>query len=689
MKPPVAKKIPHRTEVHGRVLLDEYHWLRERENPEVIAYLEAENAYTEHAMRHTKKLQERVYGEILARIRETDLSVPVRRGPWLYYSRTEKGKQYPIFCRKRNVEDAAEELLLDQNALAEGHEFFSLGALAVSPDHALLAYSTDTSGDEKFTLRVRDLAAGEDLPDEIAEVYFGVVWANDNRTLLYTTLDDTHRPWRVHRHRLGEPRERDTIIFEDPDLKFWVGVDRTRSGRFLIVGSGSKQTSEVHVLDADRPESPLRLVQERIPGLEYDVDHHDDRFFIVTNDAAVNFKVVTAPVDDPRRANWTDFIPHREQVKVDAVDLFREHLVVYERERGLTSIRIRRLADGDEHLVAFEEPVHTVGPGRNLEFDTRELRFHYTSLITPESVFDYDMEARTRVLRKQVEVLGGYRPDRYGTERLFAAAPDGTQVPISIIYRKDLVRDGKRPLLLYGYGAYGHTVDPEFGSARLSLVDRGMVFAIAHVRGGGLMGRPWYEAGKFLHKKNSFADFIACAEHLIAEGYTSHDRLAIMGGSAGGLLVGAAVNLRPDLFGAVVAQVPFVDVVNSMLDETLPLTVPEYEEWGDPRQPEFFESILAYSPYDNVAPGEYPSMLVTAGLNDPRVQFWEPAKWTAKLRAMKTDRNRLLLKTNMGHGHMGPSGRYDRYREVAFEYAFLIETLRLPEQPFDAPGDPA
>ena len=677
LEPPLARPVPRVQTVHGESRIDEYHWLRNREDPEVLAHLEAENRYTDSVMRHTETLQELLYQELRGRIKEADLSVPDRLDGWLYYSRTEAGAQYPIFCRRRDEADAREEVLLDLNRLAAGHAYFRMGAFEVSPDHRLLAYSVDTSGAESFTVFLKDLTTGELFPETIERTSTSAAWANDSRTLFYIVLDDARRPSRLFRHLAGSNPVDDVLVHFEPDDAFFLDISRSRSGRFMVLDLGSHSTSEVRYASADHPGETFRVVEPRRHGIEYDIAHHGNRFYIVTNDDAENFRLVSAPVSDPGRGNWSAVLPYRPGVKLDAVEAFSNHLVIWEREEGLRQLRVLELASGAEHLVAFPEPVYAVRPHENLEFDTSVFRFSYTSLVTPNSVVDYDMAARTWTVRKQTEVLGGYDPSAYRSERLFATAPDGVRVPVSLVYRLPLERTGCRPLLLQGYGSYGYSFDPAFSSNLLSLLDRGYVVAIAHIRGGEEMGRAWYENGKLLHKRNTFTDFIAAAEHLVAEGYTAPERLAISGGSAGGLLMGAVTNLRPDLFKAVLAEVPFVDVVNTMLDATLPLTVIEYDEWGNPNDPTYYEYIRAYSPYDNVASKDYPHIMVTAGLNDPRVAYWEPAKWTARLRARKTDRNRLVLRTNMGAGHGGASGRYDYLREVAFKYAFLLDVIPL------------
>jgi oligopeptidase B len=675
LRPPVARVEPRVSTVHGETRVDNYFWLRDRSDKQVIAYLEAENSYTSTVMRHTEALQELLYHEMRARIKEADLSVPERIDDFYYYSRTEAGGQYPILCRKQGSMDSPEETLLDQNPLAAEHTYFKIGISEVSPDHRYLAYSVDTSGGEEFTIYIKDLTTGDLLGESIPGTSLGVAWTNDSRTLFYTALDQARRPCRLYRHTLGRSPSTDVLVYFEPDESFFLDIKRTRSRRYLLLDIASHSTSEVRFLDADRPEGQFHLVHRREPGIEYSVAHHGDRFFITTNDGASNFRLVQAPVESPGKANWTPALPYRPDVKLDAADAFVNHLAMYEREGGLRQIRILDLTSREEHLVRFPEPVYTVRAHQNPEFDTTLLRFTYTSLVTPSSVVDYDMASGVWILRKQTEVLGGYDPSRYRSERVFATAPDGERVPISLVYRTPLQLDASRPLLLNGYGAYGLSYDPAFSSNVLSLLDRGVVVGIAHVRGGEEMGRRWYEDGKLLKKRNTFTDFIACAEHLLAQGYTAPKRMAINGGSAGGLLMGAVMNMRPELFRVVLAEVPFVDVVNTMLDASLPLTVIEYDEWGNPNDPAPYQYIRSYSPYDNVKAQEYPNILVTAGLNDPRVAYWEPTKWTARLRAMKTDGNRLLLRTNMGAGHGGASGRFDFLREIAFKYAFMLDVL--------------
>ncbi len=675
IKPPQATRVPKTEVVHGETRTDEYHWLRERDDPAVREYLESENAYTEGMTAHTAATQERLYREMLGRIKETDSSVPERIDDYWYYSRTIEGHAYSIYCRRLGSLDAPEEILLDVNDLARDHDFYQLGVLTVSPNHRCLAYSFDTTGSEVHRLRFKDLESGQLYPDTIENTGHAAAWANDSQTLFYTVLDPTLRPYEIRRHTLGTDASGDGVVFSEPDEAFFVSVDKTRSRRCVLISSDSKTISEVWWCSADRPDETIRVVHPRERGVEYTVDHHEDRFLILTNDGAKNFKIMTAPMATPGKEHWETLVAHDPAVKIDAIDAFRSHLVAWVRKNGLTAAHVRDWATGDAHDISFDEPAYAIGDSRNPEYDTDVLRFTYSSLTTPLSVFDYDMRLRDRTLMKRYEVLGGYDPSEYRSERLMATAPDGTQIPISLAYRGDLPRDGRRPLLLYGYGSYGLSIEPTFSSARLSLLDRNVVFAIAHIRGGGAMGRQWYEDGKMLRKRNTFTDFIAVAEHLVEQGYTSSDRLALRGGSAGGLLVGAVCMMRPDLCKAVVAEVPFVDIVNTMSDPTIPLTVTEYEEWGNPGEREFYEYMMSYSPYDNVERRAYPDLLVTAGLNDPRVQYWEPAKWVAKLRTMNTGSGVLLLKTNMGAGHRGASGGYVQLHETAFWTAFVLDRL--------------
>ncbi len=669
--PPIAKAIPTSVTLHGELRTDDYAWLRDRENPDVTAYLEAENAYTAAMMQHTEPLQKTLFDEMLARIKEDDTDVPVRRDDRLYYARTEQGKPYPIYCRRRDTAGSPEEIIFDQNAAAEGHAFYQLGGFEVSPDHNYLALLVDTNGYEDFVLRVKDLRSGEILTDTADALGFGLAWASDGRTLFYQTTDSAKRADQVWRHRLGEPRANDVSVYLDPDPLFNVGVRRSRSGAFVILTSSSFTSTESWLLDAYAPASAPRIVAPRAADVEYDVDDGGGWLYLLTNrDGAIDFKVMRAPVSDP--ANWTEWLPLRAGVFVEGVDVFRDFVVVQERERGLRRLRVTDLASGDSHYVDFPEAAYGVSVDENPEFTARTIRFTYSSPITPDSVYDYDVQARTRELRKRDDVLGGYDPAQYRVERLMAPARDGALVPVSVVYRAPLVRDGKRPLVLYAYGAYGHIVEPTFSSARLSLLDRGFVYAIAHVRGGQDMGRAWYDDGKMSGKMNTFFDFIDCADFLVRERYSAPDRMVAHGGSAGGLLMGAIANLGGDRFHAIVADVPFVDVINTMLDASIPLTAQEWEQWGNPAEAAAYAYMRKYSPYDNVERTAYPTMLVTSGVNDSRVAFWEPAKWVAKLRTHKTDSHPLLLKMNMGAGHGGATGRYERLKEIAFRYAFMI-----------------
>lgn len=677
LTPPMAKIEPNTTIVLGDTLVDNYAWLREKTNPEVLQYLEDENAYTRAMMKSTKRFQKKLYKEMLNRIKETDESVPVKIDSFYYYNRTVKGRQYPIYCRKQGTLDAKEEILLDQNALAAGQKYCVIGEFKVSPDHNLLAFAVDFNGSEKHLLIFKDLNTGRMLPDTIRDVSYGLEWANDNRTIFYTTLDTILRPDKLWRHQLGQKPGSDVMVYHEPDEMFYLSIAKTRSRAYLLLYLGSQITTEVHYLPADQPDGKFRLFSSRVNGIEYSIDHHGDKFYILTNENAINFRLLVTPIAKPGKDNWREKITHRQDVMLSGIDLFRDHLVVYERENGLEKIRVENLTSGATHYVDFPEPVYTLDGDDNPDFETSILRFRYTSLVTPRSVYDYDLENKTRELKKQDEVLGGYDQTKYASERIFAVAEDGVRVPISLVYKKGMVKSSTSPLYLYGYGAYGYPSEARFSSIRLSLLDRGFVYAIAHVRGGGEMGRPWYEDGKLLHKRNTFTDFNACAETLINEKYTSPDKLVINGGSAGGLLMGAVVNMRPDLFKVVVAEVPFVDLINTMLDRSIPLTVIEWEEWGNPNTDKYYAYMKSYSPYDNVGRKDYPHMLITTGLNDPRVAYWEPAKWTAKLRVMKTDNNTLLLKTDLGKGHFSASGRYDYLKEVAFEYAFIFDKLGI------------
>jgi oligopeptidase B len=670
--PPVARQEHHVSVVHGDRRQDPYSWLRRKDDPEVIAHLGSENAYTDAVMKPTEAFQEALYAEMLARIKEDDQSVPYRRGAWLYYARTEKGKQYSIQCRK-SAPEAPEAITLDLNALAEGHPYLSLGVFAPSDDGRLLAYSTDVTGFREYTLYVKDLETGALRPDRIDKVS-SVAWAADGHTLFYVTEDDAKRPYRLWRRGLGETTAQ--LLYEEADELFRLGVWRSRSLEYLFAQSRSFTSAEVRYLRADTPDGAWDVVHPREKDHEYDIDHGGGLFYLRTNGGGRrNFRLVTAPVTDPSAARWTELIPHRDEVMLDDVDVFASHYVVQEREDGLVKLRVVDLATAASHHVQFPEPTYDVSPEQNAQFRTTAYRFRYQSLVTPASVFDYEIPTRELLLRKRTEVLGGYDPTQYRSERIHATAPDGRRVPISLVARADASRDGAAPMLLAGYGAYGLPYPVTFSSNRLSLLDRGVTIAIAHIRGGGELGKRWHDDGRMMNKRNTFTDFIAAADHLVAGRYTSRDRLVIEGGSAGGLLMGAVLNMKPDLAYAAVLRVPFVDVVNTMLDESLPLTVGEFEEWGNPKIPEQYEYIRSYCPYSNLRPAAYPNVLVRTGLNDSQVMYWEPAKWVAKLRTVQTGAQPVLFKIDMASGHGGPSGRYDYLREIAFDYAYVLWQL--------------
>ncbi len=679
---PVAPKHPHPITQHGQTRVDDYYWLRDRDDPAVLEYLKAENDYLDEVLQHTQPLQQQLFQEMKARIKEDDASVPERRGEYYYYSRFETGRQYPLYGRKHGALDAPEELLLDQNALAEGREFCRIGAYAVSPDHQKLAYSIDPDGSEICTIYIKNLIDGtlypETIPNTYGNVYThgGVEWASDSATLFYVTHDAAKRPYQLQRHVLGTDPTQDVLLYTESDETYYLFLLKSRTQAYLQVLSHSTLTSEWRILPADQPYTALQVFTPRRLGIEYYIEHHGDRFFIVTNENALNFRLLSTPVDATSAKNWREVIPHRSSVLIETALAFENYLVLFERAGGLPQIRLSA-PDGisNVHYVPFPEPVYSAYPMINPEFKTDRLRFAYSSLITPNSVIDFHLDTHTWELKKQDEIPSGHDPARYVTERLHATTPDGTRVPISIVYKKGLEKNGRNPTLLYGYGSYGATIEASFNANRFSLIDRGFVFAIGHIRGGSDMGRAWYDGGRLLNKRNSFTDFIACAESLIAAGYTSSDQLAIMGGSAGGLLVGACLTMRPDLYKAVVAQVPFVDVVTTMSDASIPLTTMEYDQWGNPADKQQFEYMLSYSPYDNVRAVDYPDVLITGGLNDPRVAYWEPAKFAAKLRATVTGHSLIFLKTNLDAGHAGASGRFDYLKEVALEYAFLIDRL--------------
>lgn len=676
--PPHAPRRVRTVQSHGERREDPYFWLRDRDDPAVTEYLQAENAYTEATLAPLAPLRERLYAEFLGRIKETDQSVPVRIDDFEYYSRTEAGAQYAIFCRRAAVADAPEEIILDVNELAAGHAYFDVGAVEVSPDHRYLAYSQDVDGSESYTLYVRDLVTGERLGDAIPGTGEDVQWAADSRNLFYTRLDESLRPYQVWRHRVGASLAGDELMLSEADEAFFIHLDKTKDERYIIIGLESNVTSEMHLLDASRPAAPPRLFRAREYGVEYSVEHRDGTFYVLTNLDAINFRLLATEDLARPPAEWRTLVAHDHAVKLEGMEVFAGHLVLYVREDGLTHVRILRFADLAAHTVEFDEPVYSVYGGNNPQYHSNRLRLGYTSLTTPWRVYDYDMDTRERRLLKQTEVPSGHDPGDYVSERIHARAPDGTRVPLSLVYRRDR-GDAPAPCLLYGYGAYGISIDPAFSPTRLSLLQRGFVFAIAHVRGGGELGEHWKNAGKQEHKTNSFVDFIAAARHLTEHGYAAPRQLAIMGGSAGGLLIGAALNRCPGLFAAAVAQVPFVDVLNTMEDPSLPLTVTEYDEWGNPADARAYRVIRGYAPYENVRAADYPALLVMAGLNDPRVPYWESAKWVARLRDATTGTRPILLRMHMGAGHAGASGRYDALREVAFEYAFVISRLIGPQ----------
>ena len=671
--PPVAKKVPKSFTLHGDTRVDEYGWLRDKKSAETIAYLEAENAYADAVMKPTEKLQKQLYDEMLGRIKQTDVNVPYRKDGYFYYSRTVEGKQYPIHARRKGSVEAAEEILLDVNQLAEGKKFMSVGAMAVSDDTNLLAYTTDDNGYRQYKLHVKDLRTGK-VTENLAERVTSVEWAKDNRTLFYSTENDAKRSDRIFRHVLGQTAQQ---VYEEKDELFDVWVDRSRSGDWIFLIADSKTTSEARLVPAARPGAAPVVMVPRKTDHKYYPDHRGDRFYILTNDAGINYRVVTAPVSDPAQKNWKELVPYRKPVRIEALDLFRNHMVVRLREGGLSHLEIYdlRRTPAKSHRVSFPETAYAVFLSANAEFDTSVYRYTYTSFITPSSVYDYDLDSRKQTLLKRTEVLGGYDPAKYKVERFFVPARDGVRVPVAIVYRNDLNPKGKNPLLLYAYGSYGSSQSPTFSSNRFSLIDRGVVYALANIRGGGEMGKEWHEQGRMMSKKNTFTDFIDVAEYLVKQGYTTSDKLAIQGGSAGGLLVGAVANMRPELFKAVLAYVPFVDVINTMSDPTLPLTTQEYIEWGNPADQDAYLYMKSYDPYMNVEKKKYPAMLVRTSLNDSQVGYWEAAKWVARLRAHKTDDNVLLLRTNMGAGHGGASGRYDKLRDDAADYAWLLATL--------------
>ena len=677
--PPVAKKVEHVTEIHGHKLVDEYFWLRDKPNPEVRAYLEAENAYTDAVMKPTEAFQKKLYDEMLSRIKETDVEVPYKEGDYFYYTRTEAGKQYQIRCRKKGSMDAPEEVLLDINELAKGQAFMSIAAFAVSKDGNLLAYSYDNTGFRQFNLAVKDLRTGQTLADH-AERVGSVVWANDNKTIFYTQEDSvSKRQYRLYRHTVGTT-EPDPVVYEEKDEKFRVFADKTRSEEYIFLVSASHTTTEARYIPANDPDADWKVIEPRRQGIEYYPDHNAQRFYIRVNDTGRNFRLVSAPIEDPGSKNWHEVLAHNPDIMIDDVDFFRNFCVLYQRENGLPQIRVTDLRSGGSKKIEFPEPAYAAYAYTNRVYDTTELRYGYQSPITPPSVFAYDMEKGTSTLLKQKEVPGGYDRTKYEVQQVYAAAADGAKIPVSVMYRKGMKLDGTEPLYLYGYGSYGISIDMFFNSSIFSMVDRGVVTAVAHIRGGGEMGKAWHDAGRMMNKKTTFTDFIASAEYLTKHGYGSKDKLVIEGRSAGGLLMGAVLNMRPDLFHAALVGVPFVDVMNTMLDESLPLTVGEFEEWGNPKEKAAFDYMITYSPYDNITAKAYPDMLVKTSFNDSQVMYWEPAKYVAKMRATRTDHNTLIFKVNLSPaGHGGASGRYDRLHESAFDYAWILGEMGIRE----------
>ncbi|MBO9612714.1 MAG: S9 family peptidase [Dyadobacter sp.] len=676
--PPVAVMKDHETGMHGDKRNDEYYWMGDffREGPDsdkVVDYLKAENAYTDTMMAGTAKFQEALFSEMKGRIKEKDESVPVFSNGYWYYTRSEEGEQYFKYCRKKGSLEASEEILLDVDKMAEGHAYYSAVGFNVSPDNKLLAYGVDTVSRRQYTLYIKNLETGEHFADKIYPASGGSEWGNDNKTLFYTaTNPKTLLSEKIKRHTLGTDSKKDVVVYNEKDKSNYIGVGKTKSDKYIVIASSATMSSEYLILDADKPEGKFEVFQPRMKDVLYDVDHQGDKFLIVTNKDALNFRLMETPVTQTGVENWKEVIPNRADVLLEGIDVFKDHLVITERKNGLLQLRIRNIRTNKEHYVDFGEPAYTAYAGSNPEYNSSTLRYIYTSLTTPSSVYDYNMETRDKELKKRQEVVGGYNPEEYVTERLYATARDGVKVPISVVYKKSTPKSAETPLLLYAYGSYGNSMDAAFSSTRLSLLNRGFIYALAHIRGGQEMGRQWYEDGKMFKKKNTFNDFIDCAEYLIKENYTSKGHLFAEGGSAGGLLMGAISNMRPDLWRGIIADVPFVDVVTTMLDESIPLTTNEFDEWGNPKNKDSYDYMKSYSPYDNVEKKAYPNMLITTGLHDSQVQYFEPAKWVARLRTHKTDHNVLLLKTNMEAGHGGASGRFDYLKEIALQFAFMF-----------------
>ncbi len=677
-QPPVAQKIKKEIITHGHKRIDNYYWLRDRENPEVIKYLESENNYLNEQLKDTESLQDKLFHEIIGRVKQDDQSVPYKKRGYYYYVRYEEGKEYPIYCRKKGSLEAREEVLLNVNELAEGYSYFKVSGVYISPSTNLMAYGVDTVSRRIYKIFFKNLDTGEILDNTIENTTGSVTWTNDSKEVFYTLKDkETLRAYKIFKHTLSRPVKNDREIFHEKDETYSTGIFKTKSEEYFMIVSYASLSTEFRYLPTGNQDGEFKVFQPREKNHEYSVDHYGDMFYVHTNWNARNFRLMKTPLQNTTKENWQEIIPHRENIFLGDMELFKDYLAIIEREEGLNKIRVINWETSEEHYLDFGEEVYDAGFSTNPEFDTEFLRYSYTSLTTPSSVYDYNMKTKRKILLKQQEVMGEFSSSNYEAKRLNATANDGEQIPISLVYKKGIELDGNNPLLLYGYGSYGITIDPYFSSSRLSLLDRGFVFAIAHVRGGQIKGRKWYEDGKFLKKKNTFTDFINCAEYLIEEKYTNPGQLFAYGGSAGGLLIGAVINMRPDLFKGVLAAVPFVDVVNTMLDESIPLTTGEYDEWGNPKDKEYYDYMLTYSPYDNVKPMDYPNILVTTGLHDSQVQYWEPAKWVAKLRDLKTDDNLLLLYTNMETGHGGASGRFKQHRETAMEYAFLLKLCKI------------
>ncbi|GAB4156371.1 MAG: oligopeptidase B [Winogradskyella sp.] len=675
IKAPIAKKIPHQIEKHGDVRIDNYFWMKDREHPEVINYLNEENAYYEAQTAHTKVFQKSLFEEMKARIKQDDSSVPYKYNGYWYITKFEKGKDYPIYTRKKESLDNPEELLFDCNKMAKGHNYFKLVGISVSPDNKKVSYGIDLTGRRQYTLKVKDLISNQVLEDTIENTTGSSTWANDNKTLFYTKKDPiTLRAYQIFKHRLARNND-DELVFQEGDDTFGTTVYKSKSRKYIIIACYSTLTNEYHILNADHPDRKFEVFQPRVRGLEYSVSHYNGFFYILTNkDKATNFKLMRCSESDRGLDKWEEVIPHRKEVLIEDIDIFKNYLVISERDNGLNKIRIKRWDNTEDYYLPFDNETYTAYTTTNVEFDTENLRYAYNALTTPSSIIEFNMKTKTKTILKEQEVLGGkFSKDNYTSERIWATAKDGTRIPMSVVYKKGVKKDGNNPLLQYAYGSYGSTIDPYFSTIRLSLLDRGFIYVIAHVRGGEYLGRQWYEDGKLLKKKNTFSDFVSCSIHLIKEKYTSSKHLYAMGGSAGGLLMGAIINIAPELYNGIIAAVPFVDVVTTMLDDSIPLTTGEYDEWGNPNDKLYYEYIKSYSPYDNIEAKNYPHMLVTSGLHDSQVQYWEPTKWVAKLRGMKTDNNKLFLKTNMDAGHGGASGRFESIKEDAEEFAFLLD----------------